>query len=106
MKSTKPEISYIAGMFKSFRYSLKEVHLTNKEVGDLFKLIKLGIVPIKDIKQYSVITSNLPLFFHSTNHPLLLDIAFVNVFIFMIDSLRLLCEHARVFKASILEDAR
>jgi hypothetical protein len=59
MKSNKPEVSYIAGMFKSFRYSLKEVHLTSKELIDLYRMIKLAIIPIKDVKHYSVITSNL-----------------------------------------------
>lgn len=37
-------------MFKSFRYSLREIHLTGKEIDDLYKMTKLGIVPIKDIK--------------------------------------------------------
>lgn len=46
-------------MFKSFKYTLKEIHLSNKELDDLYKMIKNGITEIKDVKTYSVINSKI-----------------------------------------------
>jgi hypothetical protein len=57
MRSAKPEVSYIAGMLKSFRYTLTEIHLTLKEIAELFRMTKLAILPIKDVKQYAAIIS-------------------------------------------------
>lgn len=44
-------------MLKSFRYTLTEIHLTLKEIAELFRMTKLAILPIKDVKQYAVIIS-------------------------------------------------
>ncbi|KAL4502183.1 hypothetical protein ABPG72_000418 [Tetrahymena utriculariae] len=78
MASQKPEVSYVSGMFKSFRYSLKEIHLSNKELEDLYKMIKIGITEIKDVKTYSVINN----------------------------ALKVLTAYAHIFKVQILDDSK
>lgn len=51
----KPELTAIARIMKSFKYSLVEDHLLPDQKTELFQLIMAGIVPIKDVHGYQII---------------------------------------------------
>ncbi|EGR31179.1 hypothetical protein IMG5_116050 [Ichthyophthirius multifiliis] len=58
-ESSKPEIGAVIGMLKSLRHSLVECHLSREDLGKLYQLIKVCIVPIVDVKNYGIIKSSL-----------------------------------------------
>jgi len=76
--SKKPEQKAIVGMLKGFRCSLIRPHLQNKQIDQLYIIVKVGMTPIDDIQRYKV----------------------------LINCLRILQDHHKLFKDHILRDTK
>ncbi len=59
MHSHKPEKIAVVGILKFFRYSLIENYLSTNQIQELFKMLKVGIILLKDEKRYEVINGML-----------------------------------------------